>query len=301
VTLCEGTRAEGLLLEEGRVAGVALRGADGARREVRARVVVGAAGKFSSLARWVGAASYREEPAMRPLYFAYYRGLTPLPEPAAEFFFQTGRIGFIFPMEPGIDCLVLEIQPEEFAHFRADPEAFEADFGTLPGMAARLAGAQREGPVYGTRGVENYLRVPFGPGWALTGDAAYCKDPSTGFGIADAFNQAFMLAEALGATLDGADWETTMTAYQCRRDAAALPGYEGTLAFTRTGDLPAESLAWLRALLSSPANVRLFGFNAPAALAAPGILSDSARAALTASARAFGARAEKSPVPGAAG
>jgi len=39
----------------------------------------------------------------------------------------------------------------------------------------------------------------------LTGDAAYCKDPITGSGIGDAFAQAFPLAEALGAALDGAE------------------------------------------------------------------------------------------------
>jgi flavin-dependent dehydrogenase len=66
-------------------------------------------------------------------------------------------------------------------------------------MAARLDGALLEGRLLGMRGVANYIRVLYGPGWVLTGDAAYLKDPSTGLGIGDALAQAFWLADALGA------------------------------------------------------------------------------------------------------
>src|SRR5262249_40839286 len=197
--------------EEGRGTGVELQTPGGRRQTVHASIVVGADGKYSNVAEWAGSARYDEAPAMRPLYYAYYRGVTPQPEPALEVFYQDGRIGFVLPMEPGIDCLALEVQPEEFPTFRADPAGrLEATLQTLPGMATRMAGARRDGPVRGIRGVENYLRVPYGPGWALTGDAAYCKDPSTGTGIEDAFRQAFLLAGPLAATLDGAEWESTM-------------------------------------------------------------------------------------------
>src|SRR5215208_498588 len=200
VEMLEGTSVDGLLWEDGRVSGVELRTAGGERRAVSARVVVGADGKYSRVAEWAGAARYDEAPAMRPIYYAYYRGVTPQPEPALEVFYQEGRIGFLLPMEPGIDCLVLEIQPEEFPAFRAGAEGrLDAAFRALPGMATRMAGAERDGPARGTRGVENYLRAPYGPGWALTGDAAFCKDPSTGTGIEDAFRQSFLLAGPLGA------------------------------------------------------------------------------------------------------
>ena len=54
------TRAERLILEEGRVVGAELRDADGERREVQARVVVGADGKYSSVAKWVDAEAYED-------------------------------------------------------------------------------------------------------------------------------------------------------------------------------------------------------------------------------------------------
>jgi 2-polyprenyl-6-methoxyphenol hydroxylase-like FAD-dependent oxidoreductase len=290
VELLERTRAHGLVWEGGRVTGVELHTAGGARRTARARVVVGADGKYSQVAGWTGAARYEETPALRPVYYAYYRGVTPQPTPALEIFYQGGRIGFVLPMEPGIDCLALEVQPEEFPAFRADPEGrLEAVLRTLPGMAARLADAERDGPARGIRGVENYLRVPYGPGWALTGDAAFCKDPSTGTGIEDAFRQSFLLADALGAALDGADWEATLAAYHRRRDEAVLPGYRGTLAYARTDDPSPEALAWLQAVAANAGLVRLLGQSFPAAVQAPGVLPTGLLASIERSAGRFAA------------
>lgn len=276
VEFLEQTSVRGLVREDGRVSGVEIQTADGARRTVRAQVVIGADGKYSKVAEWVGAERYEEVPALRPVYFAYYRGVVPQPEPALEVFYQDDRIGFLMPMEPGIDCLILEIQPEDFPAFRADPEGrLDATFRAMPGMATRLADAERDGPVRGTRGVENYLRVPYGPGWALTGDAAYCKDPSTGTGIEDAFRQAFLLADTLGATLDGAAWEPTMAEYHRRRDEAMLPIYRNTLAYTRAPNPSPESLSWLQAVAANAGLVRMLGHTYPTAVQAAGVLPDA--------------------------
>jgi flavin-dependent dehydrogenase len=273
VELLERTSAHGLVWEDGRATGVELRTAGGARRTVRARVVVGADGRHSRVAEWTGAARYEETPALRPVYYAYYRGVTPQPTPALEVFYQDGRIGFVLPMEPGIDCLALEVQPEEFPAFRADPDRrLAAVLRTLPAMVTRMADAERDGPARGIRGVENYLRIPYGPGWALTGDAAFCKDSSTGTGIEDAFRQSFLLADALGTALDGADWEATMAAYHRRRDEAVLPGYRSTLAYTRTADPSPEALGWLQAVAANAGLVRLLGQTFPVAVRAPGVL-----------------------------
>ena len=117
--------------------------------------------------------------------------MQPLAEPTLELFFRPGQIGFIFPMQPGVDCLALEVQPDEFHTFRTAPlETFMSRFGVLTGMAAWLKDATLEGKLLGTRGVENYFRTPYGPGWALTGDAGRCRDPSTGSGIGDCLRQA---------------------------------------------------------------------------------------------------------------
>lgn len=243
------TQVEGLLEEDGRVTGVLVDG-----QEVRARVVVGADGKASKVAKWVAAESYRERPAQRSAYYGYYHGLRPLPEPALELFFVDRTVGFVFPMRPAEDCIALEVHPEEFDTFRTDPQGvFEERFRTLPGMEERLRGASLEGKVKGIKGVENYFRVPYGDGWALTGDAAYLKDPITGLGIGDAVAQAFLLAEALGAWLDGDDWEATMAGYQAKRDDLLLPLYEHTLkAIDGSSPPPAAELDRLRGVFANP-------------------------------------------------
>jgi flavin-dependent dehydrogenase len=267
------TRAERLIEEGGRVVGVAIRTAREGLRDVRARVVVGADGKNSQVAAWVSAPTYEAVPGMRPGYYGYFHGVTPLLEPTVELFFQDDQIGFIFPMEPGVDCLAIEAQPKDFDEFRQAPEAVLVErFAQFHGMAARLKHATLEGKARGARSVENYFRKPYGPGWVLTGDAAYCKDPSTGFGMGDALTQALMLDEPLSAALNGADWDSTLAAYQEKRDQTMQPFYQMTLGFTRASETPPESLAWMRAVLSAPPFIRMLAAEFPTALAAPGVI-----------------------------
>ncbi|MDR0360830.1 MAG: NAD(P)/FAD-dependent oxidoreductase [bacterium] len=282
------TRAENLIVEDGRVAGAVLQRVHGDRRSVRAEVVVGADGRQSRVAQWVGAEKYLEVPALRPGYYGYFQGVEPLPEPAVEMWFGGDRIGFLFPMRRDEDCLALEVQPEEFESFRRNPqEAFEERFRALPGMERRTRGATLGGRILGTRGIDNFFRKPYGPGWALTGDAGYLKDPSTGTGLGDALAQSQMLAGSLHAWFAGADWDQTMSAFQQRRDAAMLPGYQATLAHTRMRDQGPEDVAWIKAVMCNPGLVRAFGH------AMPGLLQhafpDGAKAQVTAVARMFGA------------
>ncbi|HET7035519.1 MAG TPA: NAD(P)/FAD-dependent oxidoreductase [Thermomicrobiaceae bacterium] len=289
------TRAERLVEEDGRVAGAVLRGSEG-EREVRARVVVGADGKYSSVAKWVGAEEYEAVPAIRPAYYGHYHGLEPLPEPAVEVFYGHDRIGFIFPMRPDEDCIALEVQPEEFDEIRADPQAvFERHISALPGMDQRMRNARLDGKLIGTKGIENYFRKPYGPGWVLTGDAGYLKDPSTGTGIGDALQQALWLAETLEAWFQGADWDESLGSFQRTRDEAMMPSYQSTLAFTQMRDPDPSQVAWIKAALFSPMFGRTLAYALPAAL--PELMPPGMRATLRAVATGFGARVEAATAP----
>jgi flavin-dependent dehydrogenase len=251
------TRVDGLLVESGAVVGAVVQHIGGEKREVRARVVVGADGKQSQVAQWVGAAKYDERPVGRPIYYGYFRGFTPLAEPAIELFFGSDRIGFCFPMRPDEHCLILEAQPEEFERIRQGPEAWlRTQFAALPGMAERIKDAKLEGRMLGIRGVENFFRKPFGAGWALTGDAAYVKDPCTGYGIGDAMLQSFLIAKALGSWLDGAEWEASMEAYTQTRDMAMRPLFEQTVAAATARDDSHHQLDPLRAVLLNQHDAR---------------------------------------------
>ena len=77
--------------------------------------------------------------------------------------------------------------------------------------------------------MKNFFRKPFGPGWALVGDAGYNKDFITAQGISDAFRDAELCARALDESFSGArDFDAAMGEYQSTRDAHVLPMFEFT-------------------------------------------------------------------------
>ncbi|SFJ70024.1 NAD(P)/FAD-dependent oxidoreductase [Thermoflavimicrobium dichotomicum] len=256
-----------LIEDNGVVVGVIMQDRNGKQIEARARIVVGADGKYSKIAKWVEAETYNEVPAVRSVYYAYFKGVTPLAEPATEIFLQDDRMGFIFPMQENLDCLVLEIHQDEFDTFRKNlVEMFETAFRRFYGMEKRMRNAVLEGSIRGTRGVNNYLRKPYGNGWALTGDAAYCKDPSTGQGINDAFLQSFLLAEALEKVFAGGDWEETMSEYHRKRDEAVLKSYQATIDYARIPQVSPNTEALLKVLIGIPSIAAQWAIELPGLL-----------------------------------
>ena len=72
-----------------------------------------------------------------------------------------------------------------------------------PALAERVRAGRRAERFLGTGDLPNFFRRPYGPGWALVGDAGYHKDPIMAQGITDAFRDAELLAEAIDAGLAG--------------------------------------------------------------------------------------------------
>lgn len=251
--LLERARVDALLTESGVVVGAVVQKIGGERIEARARVVVGADGKQSQVAKWVEAPKYNEGRVGRPIYYGYFRGLESLPDPTAEVFFESNHVAFCLAMRPDEHILAIEAQPEEFEQMRANPRDWLlTQCASLPGMEKRMRTAMLDGPVRGVRGIENHLRTPYGPGWALAGDAAYVKDPITAYGVGDALLQGFMLAKALGAWFDGGSWEPTLSDYQSRRDMTFRAFYDQTLAVLDARDDGEAALDELRAALTNP-------------------------------------------------
>lgn len=96
------------------------------------------------------------------------------------------------------------------------------------------------------------LPQPFGPGWALVGDAGYTKDFITALGISDAFRDAELCATGLDEALSGTrPFEVAMADYQSERDRRSLPFYEFTAQLATLQPPPPELL--LRAERTAPA------------------------------------------------
>jgi flavin-dependent dehydrogenase len=118
----------------------------------------------------------------------------------------------------------------------------------VPAFADRLRGARRE-VRYAGAALPNYFRKPFGPGWALVGDAGYIKDSITAQGIADAFQDAERCATAIDEFLSGArGFDAAMESCQRLRDEHALPMYEMTCQLALLQPPPPEMQQLLMAI-----------------------------------------------------
>ena len=104
-----------------------------------------------------------------------------------------------FAAAPTHDGLTLTVGGWPYAEFEANKKDIEGHFLKMfdlaPEFAARISKAKRVAPFAGAV-VANFFRKPYGPGWALVGDAGYNKDPITAQGITDAFRDAVLCATA---------------------------------------------------------------------------------------------------------
>jgi 2-polyprenyl-6-methoxyphenol hydroxylase-like FAD-dependent oxidoreductase len=227
VEVREGFTVESLLVEEGRVVGIRGHAKGGATVSERAAVVVGADGRYSLVADAVGAEEYNEKPQLEVSYYTYWSGLH------MDRRFETSiRPGRGFAAWPTNDDLTLVIVGRPFSAFAAMRKDVERTYlETLeiaPAFAERVRAAKREERFAGTA-VRGFFRKPYGPGWALVGDAGYNKDFITAQGIHDAFRDAELCAAALHEALSGTGaYEDAMGEYQTRRDRHVLPMYHFT-------------------------------------------------------------------------
>jgi flavin-dependent dehydrogenase len=192
----------------------------------RARVVIGADGRNSHVARVVEPEHYYDKPMLQLSYYTYWSGL---PVDGFEIVIRPDRGWGAMPTNDGLTLLVVGWPYGESSAYKADVEAsYLKTLELAPDVADRVRGATREARFAGGA-VPNFFRKPFGPGWALVGDAGYTKDPITAQGISDAFRDAELCSIALDETLSGRlAFNEAMAAYHQARDAAVLPIYEFT-------------------------------------------------------------------------
>jgi flavin-dependent dehydrogenase len=245
----EGFAVDGFTDDDGVVRGIRGRSNRGRPVVERARVVVGADGVGSLLARSVGARAYREVPALEALYLAYWEGL---PTDGEFQLYARERRGIgLIPTNDGLTVAVVTWGADEFEANRHDLLGnYLRVFQTVPAIEARIASARRVTRPVGML-MDNFYRQSFGPGWALVGDAGYHKDAVTAQGISDAFRDAEALVAALDDALSGrSPWTEALGRYQATRDEATLPLFELTCQLAST-EPPGEETVGLFAAISS--------------------------------------------------
>jgi len=225
--LREGFTVETLLWDGNRVAGIKGRSKTGGTIEERARIVIGADGVNSLVAHAVRAVEYDVKPPLTTNYYTYYSGFDAID--LEEYVRDYHAVG-CFPTHDGLTLIAVLWPSSRFQEIRADLERHVSKaLESTPTVANRLRAAKREEKWFGTAGVANYFRRPFGPGWALVGDAAHDKDPITAQGISDAFIDADGLATALDDGWSGRrSLADALAAHHARRDERAKPMYDFT-------------------------------------------------------------------------
>ena len=219
------------VFDHARLVGIRGRAADGAMVEERAALTVGADGRHSPLARAVHAPTYDEHPPILCYYFSYWSGVVSEP---FELYVRAAdkRVVFSFRTEDDLYAVFVGLPVGELPAARRDIEGtFMRALDLIPDFAARIRAGHRVERFYGASDLPNFYRKPYGPGWALVGDAGAHKDPFMALGICDALRDVDLLARAIDEGLGGSrPLESTLADYESRRNAASAADYRANIA-----------------------------------------------------------------------
>lgn len=184
-----------------RPGGITIESRSGESRRLDARLLVGADGRGSTLAR-LARVPARSKPNRRFFYWAYWRGMEPA-GPRARMWFLEPDCAYTFPNEDGLTVALVAPHGARLPEFRADREAaYLRMLGSLPD-APDISGAKRESKLLGKLELPNSIRPAARPGIAFVGDAALAGDPFWGIGCGWAFQSAEWLADEAGPALAG--------------------------------------------------------------------------------------------------
>jgi len=236
-----GAKVTALVWDRGRVTGVRVT-RNGSEQALEASLVVGADGRRSTVARLAGSRMYNLTANERFMYWSFFAGADPGPEPAVILHRWSGNFVVAIPADSGLYLVLALPELSELPQFRRSlEESYLAYVRRCDPVAHTLSGARRVGKLFGMLRWEGYFREATGPGWVLAGDAGHFKDPSPGQGIQDAFRQVESLAPAIlgaiGRSPSGLD--EALAGWARWRDEDAAEHYWLAVDFGKAGVPPA--------------------------------------------------------------
>jgi 2-polyprenyl-6-methoxyphenol hydroxylase-like FAD-dependent oxidoreductase len=199
--LRENFTVDALVWDGDQVVGIEGHGRNGGTVEERAKIVIGADGVHSFVAKAVQAPEYDTVPPLVTAYYSYFSGIDCVD---IEQYVLLGEGAAYFPTHDRLTLVITGWKSSKFREVRADVErSVKKVHAKIPNSLERIEAGRQEEKWVGTAGVPNYFRRPYGPGWALAGDAAYERDFLTAQGISDSFIDAQSLSEAIDAGFSG--------------------------------------------------------------------------------------------------
>jgi geranylgeranyl reductase family protein len=208
-TWVEGFTVRDLVWENGQVCGVSgVLGQDGSRLEYRGKIVLGADGFGSIVARRAGL--YRHDPRHWIVALRwYYRGVKGLGDQIELHYIDKIKPGYfwIFPLEDGYANVGIGMLHANVKKRGLDLRAILRDTIRNDRFRHRFEGASpAESPVGWNLPVGSLHRKIHGNGFMLLGDAAGLIDPFTGEGIGNALFSARHAVECAGEACDAGDF-----------------------------------------------------------------------------------------------
>lgn len=233
VELKQGTKVTEIIRDNNFVTGVKWQMVD-EKGEHTARAVIGADGINSFMAKEVNAVEEYREPINRAMYYGYYRGITSKEGPAAEFHYNGNALVYCFPCDSNLTLIAASIPIAHFNSFKRNVEKeFNDLVNSMKALTERFSKAEIEGQIRGSGSIPGYLRIPYGDGWALVGDAGMVMDPWSGQGIDQATTHSVLLADALDDFLsEKKDWSSAMSAFHAERNEFSLKTFMRTCKFS---------------------------------------------------------------------
>jgi 2-polyprenyl-6-methoxyphenol hydroxylase-like FAD-dependent oxidoreductase len=226
--LRENFDVQELIFDNGRVTGIRGRTQNGTLVTEGARIVIGADGRNSTVARAVKAREYNTSPPLAPTGYTYWSGV-----PCTEFeqYFRAGWGMAALPTNDGLTCIVAGWDDAQYARGGGNLEgAYLHCLNSVAGVAERIHHGKREERLRGLGDLPSFFRQPHGDGWALVGDAGFYKHPIPAQGITDAFRDAELLSDAIDAGFAGRQpLEQALAEYERIRNDTVMPMYESTV------------------------------------------------------------------------
>jgi 2-polyprenyl-6-methoxyphenol hydroxylase-like FAD-dependent oxidoreductase len=213
----------------------------------KASIVIGADGMRSTIARLVDAPFYEAFPAYSCAFYSYWSNIA---VHTVELYPRPGRMLIVAPTNDGLTLTIVYWPEAEFDRVRSDIERHFMDaLDEVPQLSARVRAGKRAERFRGTSELPNFYRRPYGPGWALVGDAGYHKNPITAEGITDAFRDAEFLADAIDDAFSGrTPIDAALAEYERKRNDRAMPIYRLTCDLAKLEPPPAHMQKLMAAL-----------------------------------------------------
>jgi flavin-dependent dehydrogenase len=234
VSLLTNFKVTGVMRNGDVVSGITGRDSRGEVRQFTARCVVGADGRFSTVAELVGSPVVEEwKHISSSILYSYWQDVAPHDngEPLVQFYVP--RSGLLYMLLDSADNTTGVIIHGRQKYVYGKRKAADSYYGQLKEAEViwkRLRHAKPVDKLKGIRKLNNTYRKAGGPGWFLTGDALHHRDTLDAQGIYEALLSSKLLSDAISLLLkEGRPWNEVVHWYEQTVHMITKPMCKATL------------------------------------------------------------------------